>query len=275
MAGTIDPILKRLFSGGQSLWHHLSQWRMLLVMVLVSLLLSGCIQYDVGVRFHSPSSGTLTQRILVSERLRRFSDATAEQYLRTIERQTRQVGGQVERLSNQELQVTIPFGDARDLEKKFNQFFNSADAERLSSATEDLPAIESHLSASRSNLLLVERTRLRYDLDLRSLGVLSTNGNLLISPGSLVQLEFALETPWGARSIISSGTKPPSIRQAGRQLVWTLTPGEINQIEAVFWMPNFLGIGTGVIGLLVVVGQSLKYPRSSAAIKTGSQQATP
>ena len=96
-------------------------------MVLASLMLSGCIQYDVGIRFDNPSRGEITQHIRVSDRLRSFSDTTVQQYLRPTEQQTRRLGGRVERLPNQELKVTIPFGDAKDLQEKFNHFFRPAD----------------------------------------------------------------------------------------------------------------------------------------------------
>lgn len=241
-------------------------------MLLVSLMLSGCIQYDVGIRFDNPSRGEITQHIRVSERLRSFSDATVQQYFRAIDQQTRRLGGRVEHLPNQELRVTIPFGDAKDLEAKFNQFFSSADSSQPSAAAASLPEIESSLSVSRTNLLLLERNRLRYELDLRSLGVLSANGNVLISPGSLIELEFALTAPWGARNVVSQVTNQ-EVRQVGRQLIWTLSPGELNHLEAVFWMPNPLGIGTVVIVLLVVVGRSVRYPRSPKLAEPESQAA--
>ncbi len=112
--------------------------------------------------------------------------------------------------------------------------------------------------------MLIERNRLRYDLDLRSLGVLSSDGNVLISPGSLISLEFRLKTPWGARSVASDKTIP-QLRQEGGELIWQLVPGEVNHLEAVFWLPSPLGIGTLVIVFLVLLGTYLKYPRSFTA----------
>jgi hypothetical protein len=41
--------------------------------------------------------------------------------------------------------------------------------------------------------------------------------------------------------------------------MWTLKPGQLNHLEAVFWLPSPLGIGTLVIVLLVLGGFYLKY----------------
>ncbi|MBD2018708.1 DUF3153 domain-containing protein [Leptolyngbya sp. FACHB-36] len=236
------------------------------LLLLASLVLSGCVQYDVGVRFKSPQQGEIVQHIQVGERLRSLSDATVRQWLSTIEQRSRQVGGRVLRRSAQDLMVRIPFSNGADLEAKFNQFFGPA-TEARGTATPDLPDIESHLSLSRSNLLLLERNRLAYDLDLRSLGV-SSNGTVILSPTELVDLEFRLEAPWGARTTRES----IAATRQGQQLVWQLTPGEVNHLEAVFWMPNPLGIGTVAIVLLVIGGQALK-PRSQPA--SVSQNASP
>ncbi|MGA7936565.1 MAG: DUF3153 domain-containing protein [Kovacikia sp.] len=231
--------------------------------LIVSLLLSGCIQYDLGIQFDSPSQGKIVQHIQVEERLTSFNGVTTQQWLEAIEQRAHNLKGWVEQKSNRTLVVTIPFSDDGDLETKFNQFFGSP-AKSHSPLTEqgnNLPKIASNLLLSRSNLLLIERNSLRYDLDLRSLGVLSTDGSLLLSPGALINLEFRLKTPWGARSVTSNAAITRA-HSEGRDLVWQLVPGEQNRIEAVFWLPSPLGIGTLVIVLLVLVGTYVKYPQS-------------
>jgi hypothetical protein len=240
----------------------LQRSRSVWIMLLTSLLLSGCIQYDVELQFDSPNRGRIVQQIQVEERLKSFSGASTQQWLETVEQRTRTLGGRVKRRPNQALTVTIPFNDETDLETKFNQFFGASDPTAALSApeTRDLPEIISNLAVRRSNLLLVERNRLRYDLDLRSLGVLSSDGNLLISPGTLIDLEFRLKTPWGARSVTASTTIPKAY-QEGKELIWRLVPGELNQVEAVFWLPSPLGIGTLVIIFLVLAGIYLKDPQ--------------
>ncbi|MGC8714928.1 MAG: DUF3153 domain-containing protein, partial [Leptodesmis sp.] len=79
-----------------------------------------------------------------------------------------------------------------------------------------------------------------------------------VSPANLIQLEFQLETPWGARNYYGDGMNRPRILQQGRQLIWSLIPGKQNVLEAVFWLPSPLGIGTVGIILLVALGIFLK-----------------
>jgi hypothetical protein len=235
-----------------SLAQILQRLRTIALLLVASLLLSGCVDYDLGIHVNSSSQGEIVQHLRIGDRLRSLSDSTARQWTSLIEQRTRSLGGRVERRPNQELWVTIPFGDAKDLETKFNRFFrptdlNSAEASLLS----DLPDLRSHLTVHRSNLLLLERNRIQYDLDLRSLGV--STGTVLLSPAALVDLEFRLSAPWGARSL----SQQP-VRRDRNQLVWTLTPGAENHIDAAFWMPNAIGIGAGLILALVIAGQYFK-----------------
>jgi Protein of unknown function (DUF3153) len=235
------------------------------IMLLASLLLSGCVRYDVGIRFDSPNRGEFTQHIQLEERLQRFSGSTAQQWLTLIEQRSQQLGGRIERLPDNDLLVTIPFTSSGDLQTKFNQFFSPLDQNRATNAI-TLPPIASNFTLATSNLLLVERNHLRYDLDLRSLGVRSSSGSLLLSPASLIDLEFRLQTPWGAKSIPTASNQPEAL-SSGKTLVWRLLPGELNHLEVVFWLPSPLGIGTLAIVLLVLVGRFLKYPHSMTAVK--------
>lgn len=104
------------------------------------------------------------------------------------------------------------------------------------------------------------RNRLSYDLDLRSLSLISANSNLLVSPASILELDFSLNTPWGARSVEKAENSiHPESYQKGRQIVWRVQPGQLNHLEAVFWLPSPIGIGTVVIALFVTAGIFLRY----------------
>ena len=234
------------------------------IMLLASLLLSGCVRYDVGVRFDSPNRGEFTQHIQLEERLQRFSGSTAQQWLTLIEQRSQQLGGRIDRLPDNDLLVTIPFTSSGDLQTKFNQFFSPLEQTGVTAADTTLPPINSRFTLTTSNLLLVERNHLRYELDLRSLGVRSSSGSLLLSPASLIALEFRLQTPWGAQSVPTASSHPRA-SSSGKTLVWQLLPGELNHLEVVFWLPSPLGLGTLAIVLLVLVGRFLKYPRSMTA----------
>lgn len=243
---------------GRKLGDFLKRSRLTWLVLCASLLLSGCVQYDVGINFASPNRGEIVQHIKLGERLTSFSGESATQWLSSIERRARQLQGKVKRISAEEIDVKIPFNNGAELTQKFNQFFNPVSQSNTSpvAATEELPKIDSKLVLQQNNLLLLLRNRLSYDLDLRSLSLISNSSNVLVSPGSLFDLEFRLNTPWGSRSIENAISPDNQNRQ---QTVWKLQPGQLNHIEAVFWLPNPLGIGAVAIALFVAGGIFLRY----------------
>jgi hypothetical protein len=230
-------------------------------------LLTGCVHYDVGVNFQDQHHGTIVQRIELSEQLTNFSQEESEKWLKSIETRTRGLQGRIKRISPQEIVVTIPFSNGQELVEKFNKFFNPS-SQAIGNPQQgdaiDLVQLKSEISFEQSNLLLVERNKLHLDVDLRALGVISKQGNIIISPGSLVDLEFTLNTPWGANS---SGVAPEK-RDGGHQLVWKLEPGQIDRIDAVFWVPSPLGLGTIGIIVLIVAGFYLKYKRLPLSVRS-------
>jgi hypothetical protein len=251
------------------------------VILLVTVTLSGCVQYDVGVNFNSQTHGEIVQRIQLSERLTSFSSTTVKEWLDSIDRRARDLEGRTKRTSSQGLMVTIPFNNGAELERKFNRFFNPVEqntAKELSEEMErDLPQLSSNLDIRQNNFILVLRNRLALDLDLRSLGFTSNEGDVLVSPSSLLELDFRLNTPWGARSIAQGeNALMPEPNRDSTQLLWQLQPGQINHIEAVFWLPSPVGIGAVLIILFVTGGFYLKY-RLLPALGIGrrSQQPQP
>lgn len=250
------------------------------VVLLTSLLLSGCVKYDVGVNFDNSNSGEVVQYIKLGERLTSFSGDSVYEWLNSIERRTRQLQGKVQRVSQEEIIVTIPFSSGRELQEKFNEFFNSRanqTSETVQSKSDsELPKIESNVLLEQNNFLLLVRNRLIYDLDLRSLSLIASKGNVLANAGSILDLEFSLKTPWGAKNIQLTETAIEPEKN-GNQLVWKLQPGELNHIEAVFWLPSPLGIGGLLIILFVWGGLYLRYnfmpdPRIQFSSKTAAIQ---
>ncbi|WP_225896370.1 DUF3153 domain-containing protein [Amazonocrinis nigriterrae] len=235
------------------------------LVLLTSLLLSGCVQYDVGVNFGNSNSGELVQHIKLEERLTSFSGDYVYEWLNSIERRARKLEGKAKRVSKEELIVTIPFSNGQELQAKFNEFFNSRanqQAEAVQSESEsELPKIESNLLLEQNNFLLLVRNRLIYDLDLRSLALIASKGNVLADAGSILNLKFSLTTPWGAKNIQIPENAETAIEPAknGNQLVWQLKTGELNHIEAVFWLPSPLGIGSLLIILFIWGGLYLRY----------------
>jgi hypothetical protein len=241
----------------------LGRLRILAAVLLSSLLLSGCVQYNVGVNFEGQHHGAIVQHIKLGEQLTSFSNEQAQEWLRSIERRAQKLQGKTQHLSDQEIVVTIPFSNGDELESKINQFFNPSVQKKASPDTDealDLPTFKSEFHLKQGNFLLLQRNRLSYDLDLRSLGVVSAKGNVIVSPNSLLDLTFTLNTPWGAQSInTAENAIRPDVRDNGHQLVWTLQPGQQNHIEAAFWLPSPLGLGTLLIVVFVLIGFYLKY----------------
>lgn len=232
------------------------------LVLLVSVLLSGCVQYDVGLNFDNSNHGELVQHIKLGERLTSFSGDSVYEWLNSIERRARKLEGKTRRVSKEEMIVTIPFSNGRELQTKFNEFFHSDDTPPSESAQSkvdsELPRIESNLLLFQNNFLLFVRNKLIYDLDLRSLALISSQGNVLANPGSILDLDFSLKTPWGAKNIQTTENSFEPEKNKN-QLVWKLQPGELNHIEAVFWLPSPLGIGTLLIILFVWLGFYLRY----------------
>jgi hypothetical protein len=234
----------------------IGQLRLLGIMLLSSLLLSGCVQYQVGVNFDSPNYGEIVQHVQLSDRLMSMSGDSAKTWLDSIERRAKQLHGKAKRRSDREVTVTIPFKNGAELAEKFNAFFHYVDQQNPEITT-DLPPIDARFSLKQNNFLLLVRNRLSFDLDLRSLSLISTNTNVVVNPSSILDFDFSLNAPWGGRSIDKAENAISADKQ-GKQLMWRLQPGQVNHIEAVFWLPSPLGIGTIFIILFVALGVYLR-----------------
>lgn len=232
------------------------------MVLLASLCLSGCVRYDVGVTFDSQTHGEIMQQIRLSQRLTNFSQATVEEWLDSIDRRARSLHGRTKRISDQELTVKIPFHNGAELVENFNGFFNptAAETDKVKTAsTAEVPQWGANLSLNQNNAFLALRNQLIVDLDLRGLGnIADTEETVSIGTGSLFEIDFALNTPWGATPIMGTDS---AIQPEGsdRNLVWKLKPGQINHFEVVFWVPSPIGIGAILIVLLIVVGHFLKH----------------
>ena len=244
--------------------------RLVCILLLASLLLSGCVDYDLGVNLNNASYGKFVQHIKLGEKLTSFSGDSVYEWLDSIERRARELEGKAKRFSEEVVIVTIPFSNGRELERKYNRFFNSRNDSKNSSKNKtksrsnksqsesELPKIDSNLLLKQSNFLLLVRNKLVYDLDLRSLALISSKGNELTNTGSIIDLEFSLKTPWGASSIQQTEDSiEPEVNN--KLLSWKLKPGQLNHLEAVFWLPSPIGIGTLLIVLFVALGFYLRY----------------
>jgi hypothetical protein len=233
------------------------------IILCLATLLTGCVDYQVGVNFATPYSGEITQQIKVSDQLRNLAPSETKKWLNSLEKRSRKLDGKVEKLNGQELLLTIPFGNGEELAEKFNQLFqtNIVPNATIPKEKADLIKLNSQVSIHQSNLVFVERNSLDLAIDLRALKVLTQQDKIIINPDTVADLKFQLTTPWIAHSISNADQLQPTKNTLQKSLIWQLKPGEINQIEAVFWLPSPLGIGAGIIILLTILGYLLKYRR--------------
>ena len=228
------------------------------------VLLTGCVRYDVGINFNSPHNGKIVQHIKIARQLDNLDHSDIKKWLNSIESRSRQLEGKVEKFDGEELTVTVPFSNGKELNTKFNQLFHGKIPVTSAIATEvnpDLTKLDSYASLQQNNLLLVERNSLDLIIDLRALNILKQQEKIALDRDRLLDLEFQLNTPWIAYSINKDNNLQPVSSSLSNKLQWHLQPGEINHIQAVFWLPSPLGIGAVIIVLLMIAGFYLKYGR--------------
>jgi len=239
------------------------------IFISIVTLLTGCVNYDVGINIKGQHQGAIVQHIQLSEQFTNFSQDEAKQWLKSIENRTKNLQGKIKRIANNEIEVIIPFNNGKELAQKFNQFFDpeQSNNEQIKDNQElEWLALNSQLSITQNNLIVVERNKINLTVDLTGLGVLSEEGNLIISSGSLVNLGLQLNTPWGAKIINNGENLTPTLNEENQSLSWQLQPGQINKIEAVFWYPSYLGIGTIFIIIFVYFGYLIRYKFKIGAI---------
>jgi hypothetical protein len=254
--------------------------RVLIITFLSSIVLSGCVDYEMGINFDSQTHGAIIQHIKLAKKLKTFSGEIVEEWLNSVEDRVRALEGKTKRISNSEIEAIIPVNNARDLEEKFNKFFNPTNPQSLVNSTNNtetnLPQLNSQIQVNQNNFLLALRNRLSLEFDLRSLSFISANNASDVGNSEeVLDLEFSLTTPWGFRSLEANG-RAIAYLQDGKQLIWTLKPGEVNSLETVFWIPSPIGIGAVVIILFVAIGSFLKYqflPLLGIGKKTGAKTA--
>jgi hypothetical protein len=241
---------------------HLTRgFRVLAVIILASTLLSGCLKYDLGVKFKGVSHGEIVQQVRLEEQLTNLDASDAKTWLSSLERRARSLQGRTRRVSDREVTITIPFNTTKELETKLNRFFNPVNNTNAKPDPEmEIPAFASKFKVHQSNFLLFMRNRLSYEVDLRSLGTLSSTGSIALSPDSIANLNFKVTSSSQPKPIRRS-SKAAVPESAPHQLIWHLKPGEINRMETAFWLPSPLGIGTLIIIGLVLGGFYLRYKR--------------
>lgn len=247
--------------------------RLIITAVCATLLLSGCVRYQVEIDFDRQTHGAIIQHVKLLDTLTNLSGDVVDDWVNSMEKRAKRLEGYTKHISPQEFIVTVPINNGGELEKKFNQFFqpeeefllspadisinNKANNIDTSSNLSEPPQLSAHLALHQNNWLFAIRNNLQLEVDLRSLFFGKSATNILINPDQLVDIQLKLKTPWGLRKIDSS----PQMIGRGDQaiLVWHLQPGEINKLNTVFWVPSYVGIGALLISLFAIFGSLIKY----------------
>lgn len=224
------------------------------------LFLGGCVDYDVEIAFDHQHHGEIHQHLRLGDEFTNFNQQEAKNWLKSVEKRAKTLHGSTKRLSAQELDVRIPFNNGKDMVEKFNTFFNP-EGQNLQAADLDLVQLKSAIALDQRNWLFLERNRATLDIDLRALGVLSQQGSLMLSPGSLLDLDVSLKTPLWSTVVSSEDGVKPLTKKDGDRLIWTLQAGQLNHLDIVFWVPSWIGLGALAIAGLLFAGYYLKYRR--------------
>jgi hypothetical protein len=233
-----------------------------IVCCTIAIALSGCVKYDTGINFYSLNYGEIVEHIQLGEQLNSFSQSAVQKWLASIEQRTKQAQGRIERITDRELQVIIPFNNAQELATKIDSYFNPESAH-----SEARSKLKSHMQIDQSNFLLVVKNHLIYDVDLSALPVAKPLGTkpsaidskVSVGSGNVVDLNFSIHSPWGVKNIDRTSNTASVKATSDRQLTWQLKPGELNHLDAIFWLPNPLGIGGLFIIVISLAGYYLKY----------------
>jgi hypothetical protein len=220
----------------------------------ISIGLSGCVKYDTGINFSSLNYGEIVEHIQLGEQLNSFNQQAVQTWVASIEQRTKQAEGSIDRISDREFKIIIPFNSAQELVTKIEQYFNPNPANNS-----DKAKFNAHMQINQSNFLVVVRNQLIYDIDLRSLSLKSTDSQATVAAQNFVDLDFRLQSPWGVSNSDTPGNIVGVKVADNNQVHWQLKPGEINHVNAIFWLPNPLGIGAILISLISGGGYYLKY----------------
>ncbi|HIK38780.1 MAG TPA: DUF3153 domain-containing protein [Geminocystis sp. M7585_C2015_104] len=231
----------------------------LLLFLSLLILLSGCVRYDVGIRFPQANGGEIVQHVKLGQQLVNFSGEEVNEWLKSIEQRASSLNGRSKRLNDYELVVAIPFYNGKELVEKFNEFFaSSPEPQKIPKKNPDYFNLSARMNLEQNNWLFLERNVLEFEADLTPLALVSKEGNIIISGEDLMDLRFKLNIPLLVK-IAGEGVKWQ--KTGNQEYEIRLSPGKINRIKAVFWVPNYVGLGTMAIIIFVSLGYYLKYKK--------------
>ncbi|GAB4347124.1 MAG: hypothetical protein Fur0042_13290 [Cyanophyceae cyanobacterium] len=227
----------------------MGRW-LLLWTAIAAIALTGCVDYGVTVKFGDANHGEIVQRVALGDRWVTLGDSLAAPWRAALERQAETLGGQVRSPDPQELWLSIPFANGTEFVEKFEQLLKTLAPTEGDRAPSEPPI---RVSLHQQNFGIAVRNALTLEADLRSLASLTVDGQILVGAESLLQSSFALAAP-----VIIPGTSTGPLTQGCDRVIWPLQAGTLNHIEAVFWVPSWLGLGAIAIALICGLGVVLR-----------------
>ena len=219
----------------------------LMAVVVLTLCLGGCVDYQLGIQFDSQTHGVLTQTIHLDERFVALNSEAQQQWLQVFIQEAKAFSGEVTSLEDGTLQVRIDFYNGADLTHKFNQLFAK---DGLITQVPGSPPLLAHMNLTQQNWGVALQNQLHTDIDLSALAADSAIGEGgALDHWRMLGLSFQITSP----------LLPLPWDSVQTPTEWTLQPGQLNTIDATFWIPSSIGIGAVIIGLLCLSGYGLRY----------------
>ncbi len=210
----------------------------LISLIALSLCLSGCVDYQLGIQFDSQTHGVLRQTLHLDDQFVALNNDAQQQWLQVFIDEARAFSGQVATLDDGTLQVSIDFYNGADLVQKFNRLFAE---DGLMSQVPGAPPLLAHLNLTQQNWGVALVNHLHASIDLSALKADSAIG----AGGALDR--------WRTFNL---GFQ---IASTGKTQQWPLQPGRVNTIDTSFWVPSPIGIGAVAITIICAGGYGVRY----------------
>jgi hypothetical protein len=218
--------------------------------LVVALCLTSCVKSDLEINFAGINSGEVIQRIELDRQIGSFARDAVLKWVESVAERVDKIQGTVAYPSDRELEIKIPFNNAKDLEAKLNRYLGSD-----SGST----GIKSRVKINQNNFIFLIRNHLTSELDLTDLALKTDNPKLNIDAIAKPDLSLSIRSPWGVKSLDRAETIAGKFDPELDRTNWTLATGKVDKIDAVFWLPNPLGIGGLIIIILGTLGYFIKY----------------
>ncbi|MEM7064556.1 MAG: DUF3153 domain-containing protein [Cyanobacteria bacterium P01_B01_bin.77] len=211
----------------------------LLIVLVLALGLSGCVDYQLGIQFDSQTHGVLLQTLHLDERFVALNSEARQQWLQVFIEEAKTFSGKVTSLDDGTLQVQIDFNNGADLVQKFNQLFAE---DGLMTQVPGAPPLLAHLELSQKNWGIALLNHLHAEIDLSAIGADSAIGD-----GGALDRWRTLDLSFQIDALAAETDR------------WPLVPGQLNTIDTMFWIPSPIGIGAVVIALLCAGGYGARH----------------